>query len=189
MQKLITTTRIFLIFTIILGVAYPLLIMVLGQSIFPYQANGSLLTHHGKIIGSSLIAQEFTSHKYFHSRFSAINYNATNSGGSNLAASNAQLYTNVEKQIAHTKLENNLSADVKLPADMVLSSASGLDPHISLANAILQLPRVAKHRGLPKEMIKRLIYDYLERDFIGIWGQNAVNVLQLNLALDRLGEH
>ena len=184
MQKLITSIRVFLVFTILLGLVYPLLIMVIGQTIFPYQAKGSLIIYQGKTIGSALIAQEFTSDKYFHSRFSAVNYNASHSGGSNLAMSNASLYQQVEKHIAQVKLENNLPPDAKLPADMVLNSASGLDPHISLANAMLQLPRVMKVRNLSKEKIKKLIYDCFDPDFIGIWGQKGVNVLKLNLALD-----
>jgi potassium-transporting ATPase KdpC subunit len=186
MQNLITTARAFLVFAILLGVIYPLFIMAIGQIAFPYQANGSLLTHNDKIVGSALIAQEFTSHKYFHSRFSAIKYDATNSGGSDLAVSNPILYTQIEKHIKHIKLENELPADTKLPADMVLNSASGLDPHISLANAMLQLPRIAKHRHLSLEIVKRLINDYTDNDFFGIWGQKGVNVLQLNLALDKL---
>jgi len=189
MQQLITSVKVFLVFAILLGLVYPLFTMILGQIFFPYQANGSLLTFHGKIIGSSLIAQEFTSHKYFHSRFSAINYNAMNSGGSNLAISNPKLYEQTATHIKYIKFANNLPENSTLPADMVLSSASGLDPHISLANAILQLPRVAKHRHLTKENIKRLIYAHLDRDFIGIWGQKGVNVLKLNLALDKLEEH
>lgn len=187
MQKLINAVRIFLSFAILLGLVYPLLILVLGQIFFPYQAGGSLIAIEGRSVGSSLIAQEFTSHRYFQSRFSAINYNATDSGGSNLAMSNAKLYQKVEKYIKHVRLENELAENVKLPADMVLCSGSGLDPHISLANAMLQLPRVAKHRGLSKEIIKKLINDSMDHDFIGIWGQKGVNVLRLNLALDKFG--
>jgi potassium-transporting ATPase KdpC subunit len=188
MQKILTSIRVFLVFAILLGLIYPLLIMVLGQAMFPYQAKGSLLTYRGKVIGSALIAQAFTSHKYFHSRFSAVNYDAANSGASNLAVSNLKLYQEVQAHIKHVKTENNLDPELKLPADMVLSSASGLDPHISLANAMLQLPRVAGHRSLSNAMIKHLIYDHLDRNFIGLWGQAGVNVLQLNLALDKFEE-
>ena len=184
MQKLITSIRVFFGFAILLGLGYPLFIVVISNAIFPYQANGSLLEHNDKTIGSALIAQEFTSHKYFHSRFSAVNYDARNSGGSNLAASNEKLYKQTEKYINHVRIENDFKADLKIPADMVLSSASGLDPHISLANAMLQLPRIEKHRHLNKAFIKRLIYDSLDHDFIGVWGKPGVNVLKLNLALD-----
>lgn len=188
MQKLITGVRVYLVFAVLLGLVYPLFMLLIGQLIFPHQANGSLITHHGKIIGSSLIAQEFTAPQYFHSRFSATNYDAMNSGGSNLAASNAQLYTQIEKHVERVKLENDLSEHTELPADMVLTSASGLDPHITLANALLQLPRIAKYRGLMPEKVKKLICDHLDHNYVGIWGQAGVNVLQLNLALDKLRE-
>ncbi|EKD45374.1 MAG: hypothetical protein ACD_69C00319G0003 [uncultured bacterium] len=186
MQKLITSIRVLFGFAILLGLGYPLFIVTISKAIFPYQANGSLLEYQGKKIGSSLIAQEFTSPKYFHSRFSAVNYNAEDSGGSNLAASNEKLYVQTKKHLRHIRAENEFEADLKIPADMVLSSASGLDPHISLDNAMLQLPRVEKHRHLDRAFIKRLIYDHLDRDFIGVWGQPGVNVLKLNLALDKL---
>ena len=186
MQKLMTATRVFFVFAILLGLIYPLFILAIGQTIFPDKANGSLLISNDKIVGSKLIAQEFTAHKYFHSRFSAKNYDATNSGASSLALSNANLYKQIEKRIKHILLENDLPPNTKLPADMVMSSASSLDPHISLDNALLQLPRIAKHRGLPKELVKNLINDFLDPDFIGIWGQKSVNVLQLNLKLDKL---
>lgn len=186
MQKIFIALRAFVVFAMLFGIIYPFFIMGVGNLIFPYQAQGSLLVHDNKIIGSELIAQEFLSHKYFHSRFSAVNYNAANSGGSNLAPSNKKLIERVMHNIKHTKIENGLSTKVTLPADMVLASASGLDPHISLANALLQLPRVAKHRNLPETKVKRLIYDNLKPDFIGVWGQSGVNVLQLNLALDQL---
>ncbi len=186
MQKLITSCRAFLVFALFLGLIYPLFIMGIGQVIFPVKANGSLLKNHDNtIIGSKLIAQEFTAHKYFHSRFSAINYNAADSGASNLSISNAKLYKQTKKHINHIRLENDFPDDMKLPADMVLESASGLDPHISLANTMLQLPRVAKHRGLTQERVKKLIETTIDDDFIGIWGAEGVNVLKLNIALDK----
>ena len=186
MQKLMTAVRVFFAFAILLGLIYPLFILAIGQVIFPDKANGSLLIHNDKIIGAKSIAQEFTAPKYFHSRFSANNYDATNSGASNLALSNANLYKQIEKHIKHIQLENDLPPNTKLPADMVMSSASSLDPHISLDNALLQLTRIAKHRGLSKESVKNLISNFLDPDFIGIWGQKGVNVLQLNLELDKL---
>ncbi len=186
MQKWLTSLRAYLIFTIFLGLVYPLLILAIGQLFFPDKANGSLLSYNNEIIGSKLIAQEFTAPEYFHSRFSAKSYDATNSGASNLAISNINLYKQIEKYIKHVQQENELSPATKLPADMVMSSASSLDPHISLANALLQLPRVAKHRGLSKNIVTKLIHNSLDPDFIGIWGQKAVNVLLLNLELDKL---
>jgi K+-transporting ATPase ATPase C chain len=188
MQKLITVVRAFIVFAILFGVVYPLFVLGVGNLIFPYQAQGSLLSYHDKVVGSELIAQEFSAHKYFHSRFSAVNYNAINSGGSNLAPSNKKLIERAANHVRHIRVENNLSTQAKLPADMVLDSASGLDPHVSLTNALLQLPRVAKHRNLPEDKIKRLIYSNVKSDFIGIWGQAGVNVLQLNLVLDQFNE-
>lgn len=158
----------------------------LSQVIFPYQANGSLLKDHEKVVGSELIAQEFISLKYFYPRFSAVDYDAENSGGGSLAPASLDLYQKTAKRIQRVKINHSLSVSLDLPADMVLDSASGLDPQISLSNAIIQLPRVAKNRHLSKEMIKALIHDCLEPDFVKIWGRPGVNVLKLNLALDRL---
>jgi len=186
MGKFFISFRVFFIFALFLGVIYPLGIMILGQTIFPYQANGSLLIRDSKVIGSSLIAQAFSSPKYFHSRFSGVNYDATNSGASDLAISNGALYQQVHHHIKYVQTENHLDHKTHLPPDMVLDSASGLDPHISLANAMLQLPRVAQFRNLPSAKVKHLIYNYIDRDFVGIWGQAGVNVLKLNLALDEL---
>lgn len=185
-QKLITAIRVFIILALVFGLVYPLLIIGAGQLFFPEKANGSLIVYQDKVIGSSLIAQKFISPQYFHSRFSAIDYDATSSGGSNLAAFSSQLYQQVQDRLQQVRHLNNIDRYKTLPADMVFSSASGLDPHISVTNALLQLPRVARHRVLSLGVIKRLIYDYLESDFIGIWGKPGVNVLELNLALDQL---
>lgn len=185
-QKLITAIRVFIILALVFGLVYPLLIIGAGQLFFPEKANGSLIAYQDKVIGSSLIAQQFIFPQYFHSRFSVIDYDATRSGGSNLAAFSSQLYQQVQARVQQVRHLNNIDERKTLPADMVLSSASGLDPHISVTNALLQLPRVARHRALSPGVIKRLIYDYLESDFIGIWGKPGVNVLELNLALDQL---
>jgi len=184
MQKIVTSIRVFFVYAVLLGLIYPLFIMGISQVIFPHQANGSLRKSNDKIIGSTLIAQEFTSPRYFHSRFSAINYNAVSSGGSNLAPSNKKLIELTKDHITQVKLENDWSTNLLLPADMVLNSASGLDPHISWTNTMLQLPRVAKARGLSEEKVKTLVYANINPDFIGVWGKSVVNVLQLNLALD-----
>lgn len=189
MQKIVTSIRVFFVYAVLLGLIYPLFIMGVSQVMFPHQANGSLHKSNDKIIGSTLIAQEFTSPKYFHSRFSAINYNAASSGGSNLAPSNKKLIELTKDHITQVKLENEWPASLLLPADMTLNSASGLDPHISWTNAMLQLPRVAKARGLSEGKVKALVYANISSDFIGIWGKSAVNVLQLNLALDEQGVH
>lgn len=188
MKKLILPIRVFFTFSILLGLLYPLFVLLAGQIFFPYQANGSIIKYNGKEIGSSLIAQEFTLPKYFHSRFSAVNYNATNSGGTDLAPSNKILYEQVKQHIDQVRAENKLDPSLKLPANMVLSSGSGLDPHISLRNALLQLPRVIENRHLSRKVIRQLINKHLDLNFIGIWGKAGVNVLQLNLALDKLEE-
>lgn len=186
MQKLITSLRVFIFFTFLLGVVYPFSIIGISNMIFPDQAKGSLIKNKYIVVGSSLIAQEFTSHKYFHSRFSAVNYKASSSGASNLAPSSKKLLEKTKEHIKQIRLENNFNTNLLLPADMVLESSSGLDPHISLANAMLQLPRVAKHRGIPIVKIEELIYDNMDSDFLGVWGKAGVNVLWLNLALDEL---
>jgi len=186
MTRLITSLKVFFFFALLLGLIYPLFVMLLGQTIFPKEANGSLIKRNGKVIGSSLIAQKFSKPRYFHSRFSAVNYDASSSGGSNLALSSRDMYKQTKKHVESVRNENDLPKILSLPSDSVLSSASGLDPHISLTNALIQLPRVARRRGLSKKVMRRLIHKYSEHDFIGIWGQTGVNVLQLNLALDKL---
>lgn len=185
MQNLITAFRVFITYAILLGAIYPFFIISISRIIFPYQSSGSLLERDNKIIGSALIAQEFISSKYFHSRYSAINYNAEISGGSNLAPSSKKLLELASKHINQVRLKNYLPLDAQLPADIALESASGLDPHISFANAIQQLPRVAKFRKISINKIKKLIRANSDPDFIGIWGETGVNILKLNLALDK----
>lgn len=186
MQRLMIAIRAFFAFTVLLGLLYPLFIVVTSKIIFPYQADGSLIEASDTIIGSELIAQEFTARKYFHSRFSAVNYDAKISGASQLAVSNGKLFKILEKNIKHVRTENSIKEDIVLPADMVQISASGLDPHISLENAMLQLSRVVKHRSLSRDTIKQVIRENFAKDFIGIWGQGGINVLKLNLAMDKL---
>jgi K+-transporting ATPase ATPase C chain len=140
------------------------------------------------IVGSSLIAEEFKSDKYFYSRFSAVNYNGANSGASDLAPSSKELTTNTAKNITKIRFLNGISENVPLPADMVLASGSGLDPHISIENALLQAKRVAKVRNISEQKVKNLIMQNIDNDFIGIWGKSAVNVLRLNIALDNIYE-
>ncbi|EKE01641.1 MAG: hypothetical protein ACD_21C00084G0004 [uncultured bacterium] len=184
MQKLNTSLRAFIAFAVLLGLVYPLFIIGVSKVFFPCQAKGSLIKQQDKIIGSTLIAQEFTSSKYFHSRFSASNYNAASSGVEGLAPSSKKLIEQSEGRIKQVRLENGLYDNSKLPADIVLDSSSGLDPHISVANAMLQAPRVAGQRGLPESKIQKLIRANTDPDFIGVWGKEGVNVLRLNWALD-----
>ena len=186
MQTLFASFRVFLVFAIILGIIYPLAITGISQLIMPKKANGSLIIKDEKIIGSTLIGQEFTSLKYFHGRPSAINYNAATSGATDFGPTNPKLYTNTIARIKHAQIINNLPANATIPADMVLTSGSGLDPHISLENALLQMPRVAKTRNISTEKLKKLIINNIDPDFIGLWGKAGVNVLKLNLALDKL---
>jgi len=182
MQKIFTATKIFIIYAIIFGLVYPFVILGIGKIFFPNQANGSLIKNdNGTVIGSRLIAQEFTQNKYFHSRYSAIAYDATNSGASNLAPSSKKLIA-----LTYERLKQNGQADKGggIPADLVLSSASGLDPHISRKNAIKQLMHVSKNRSLSIVQLKHLLGNNTDPDFIGIWGKSGINVLMLNLALD-----
>jgi K+-transporting ATPase ATPase C chain len=184
--------RLILILWIITAIAYPLIILAVGQIAFPFQANGSLLKDdQGKIVGSALIGQPFTSDRYFWSRKSAIAYSITAdasptgiSGASNLAPSNSELLKGIEGEINRLKL-----AGIKPVADLVYTSGSGLDPHISLEAAKNQIARVAQTRGLDFNQVEILITKYTEGRFLGIFGEPGVNVLNLYLALDELSDN
>ena len=186
MSRFATALKTFAAFTLILGVFYPAFITGISQLLMHNEANGSLIEQNGNIIGSRLIAQSFTQPQYFHSRPSAINYDATNSGGSNLGPSNPELLKQVAARIAQVRNENHLTPHTPLPADMVLTSGSGLDPHISVDNALLQLSRVAVARHMLSTTVSNAIMQNIDHDFIGIWGKTGVNVLELNLTLDKL---
>lgn len=180
MKNIITSIKVFIIFSVLLGLFYPLVITGIAQATMPNKANGSLIKIDGKVVGSSLIGQKFDKPEYFNSRPSAVDYNASASGASNLGPSSKKLIARVKETIRKENLSNN-----NIPADMVLTSASGLDPHISLANAQLQIPRIAKARNISKIEIKKLVDKNTDPDFIGIWGQQGVNVLKLNIALNK----
>lgn len=168
---------------------YPLIVFGLGQLAFRDKANGSLIVDQaGTIRGSKLLGQGFTDPKYFHSRPSAAGsgYDAANSSGSNLGPTSQKLRDAIKDRIDAYRNENGLSADQEVPADAVTASGSGLDPHISPRNAQLQVPRVAKARGLSEETVRELIRQHTEGRDLGILGELGVNVLQLNLALDQL---
>ena len=165
-----------------------MLITGLCQLIFPHKANGSLIVANGKVVGSDLIGQSFTSPKYFNGRPSAIEkpYDASNSGASNFGPSNAKFLEGVAKRIAKVRQENGLRPDAPVPADLVLASGSGLDPHISLDAAMIQVSRVARARQLPEAQVRDTVEKLTESPFLGLAGQSRVNVLELNLAVDAL---
>jgi K+-transporting ATPase ATPase C chain len=166
------------------GLIYPLAVTGLGQWLFPEQANGSLILHkNGVILGSSLIGQPFTQPQYFHPRPSANAYDGSNSGGSNLGPTSRKLFERIRQDSIIYRDTNGLPAGRALPVDAVTASASGLDPHISLANAQLQIPRIASARNLPMKTVNQLTYRYVEDKFAE---SPYVNVLRLNLALDAL---
>lgn len=189
MRSLITAIAMTVTLTVLTGIIYPLVVYGLAQSIFPLQANGSLVTRGGHVVGASLIGQNFKQPRYFHPRPSDAGdkgYDASNSGGSNLGPTNRKLIRNV-KQTLHEVLEENPGiTPAQVPIGMVTSSASGLDPEISPAGARLQVARVARVRGLRPQVVERLVHEYTRPRFAGIFGEPGVNVLELNLALDRL---
>jgi potassium-transporting ATPase KdpC subunit len=183
-KETITALKVFIILSILVGLIYPLAITLIAKVTMPNKANGSLITQNGKILGSKLIGQTFTKPEYFNSRPSAVDYDASGSGGSNLGPSSKKLMDEVAKRVAQARTENNIPANKPVPADMTLTSASGLDPHISVENALLQVSRISKIRHIPESELKQLIKQNTDPDFMGIWGQSGVNVLKLNLALD-----
>lgn len=187
MKNIIISIKTFIGFSILLGLIYPLAITGIAQVAMPQQANGSLIKETGQIVGSSLIGQKFDKPEYFNSRPSAVDYNAAASGADNFGPTNKKFIDSIQTKIKEAKQYNNLG-DKQIPADMVLSSASGLDPNISIENAKLQAQRIAKTRGTSEEKINKLISSNTDKNFLGIWGQDGVNVLKLNLALDKEGK-
>jgi K+-transporting ATPase ATPase C chain len=183
--------------TLITGLAYPLAMTGIAEVVFPGRAQGSMLERDGHVVGSALIGQTFTGDKYFHGRLSATTapdpadatksvpapYNAANSGGSNLGPSNKALIDRVQGDLDKLRKENPAAP---VPADLVTTSGSGLDPDISPEAALFQAPRIAKARNLPENRIRELVADQTEGRFLGLLGEPRVNVLLLNLALDRL---
>ena len=190
MKYFIRELRISLITTLSLAIIlcgiYPLLIWIVGQGLFPHNANGSLIVRKGTVMGSSLLSQGFTDPKYFHPRPSAAGqgYDAAGSGGSNLGPTSKKLVDGVRQRVVDYRIENGLGPDAMVPTDAVTASASGLDPHISVKNALLQARRVAKARNLTVELVMEKVDAHTEGRTIGILGELRVNVLMLNLDLD-----
>jgi K+-transporting ATPase ATPase C chain len=198
MKLILQSVRQLILWTIVAGGLYPLVITVIAQTAFRHQANGSLVERDGKMIGSALLAQQFQGSNYFWPRPSACSYGTGPTGiaassGSNLGPTSGALQTNVMNNAAAFITGNNLPTNTTLPADIVFASASGLDPHISPEAARLQIARVAAARGLSQDKVKELVEQYVEPPQWGFLGEARVNVLLLNVALDQLaapkGDH
>jgi potassium-transporting ATPase KdpC subunit len=184
-KNLITAVRMTIATTILLGIAYPLIVTGIAQLLFKDKANGQLIVRNQEVIGSRLIAQPFTSPRYFHPRPSAAGngYDAANSGGSQLAATNQKLIDRVRNDAAALHQEN---PNQPIPVDLLTTSASGIDPDISPAAAEFQIPRVARERGLSESALRDLVDKHTAQRDLGLLGEPRVNVLELNLALDDL---
>ena len=177
-------------FALVLCGLYPLVVFGVSQLLFPHQANGSLLVDRsGAVRGSALLAQIFTGAKYFHPRPSqagANGFDATSSSGSNLGPTSSNLVANITQNVATYRSDNGLATNAVVPADAVTASASGLDPHISVANAEIQTPRVAKARGISEDNVRALVKQNTSGRDLGVFGEPRVNIMMLNFALDQL---
>ena len=190
LKYLWTSIALTVVFAVLLCGAYPLVVWAGAQAFFPAKANGSLVVDKdGTVRGSTLLAQNFSSDKYFQPRASAAGtgYDAASSSGTNFGPTSQKLNDSIKAAVAAYRQSNGLAADAEVPADAVTSSASGLDPHISVANALLQAPRVAKARHLAVEKVQGLVAENTEGRSIGFLGEPGVNVLRLNIALDAAG--
>ena len=184
MKNLVTSLLMILVFTLLLGVGYPFAVWAVAQMVFPHQANGSLISQEGKTVGSELLGQTFNSPGYFYSRPSAAGsgYDGGASGGSNLGPTSAKLIHRISADAETRESEN---PGVSIPGDLVTTSGSGLDPHITPAAAYYQIPRVARERGITETELQAIVESYTEQRQLGFLGEPRVNVLRLNLELDR----
>jgi potassium-transporting ATPase KdpC subunit len=182
MRNIWRAIRLTIVFAVLLGLIYPLIVTGIGNLLFPYQAEGSLVKSNGHIVGSELIAQAVTSPGLFHPRPSAVNYAGNGSGGSNLGPTNPALVKEVRNNLKKGGLSGSVPTS-SIPTDMVESSGSGLDPDLTIQDASLQIPRISKATGLSQADLKSLVSTYTQNSFLGIWGEPMVNVMQLNLAL------
>ena len=187
LKALKTGLFITIFFTILTGIVYPLAVTGAAQALFPRQANGTLLTHNGKVVGSELIGQNFAKPEYFHPRPSAAGagYDAANSSGSNLGPTNPALADRLTKDAARFR-QDNPDFTGPIPADAITTSGSGLDPEISPANALAQVPRVAAARGIPVAIVRGLVSGAIQQRDLGLLGEPRVNVLRLNMSLDEM---
>lgn len=186
-SMILIAVRYTLVTTLLVGIIYPLTITAIAQLAMPRKANGQLIERNGQVIGSAIIGQQFKGPAYFHSRPSAAGsgYDAANSGGSNLGPSNSQLIKRIENDVAAWR-QRNPEARRPVPIDLVTTSASGLDPHISPEAAYYQVPMVAAARHLPETTVRALVTSHIEGRQLGFLGEPRINVLKLNLALDHL---
>ncbi len=175
--------RFTIVFAVLLGLVYPLVITGIGNVLFPSQAKGSMISFHGQVVGSKLIAQETNVPWLFHPRPSAVNYAGNGSGGSNLGPTNPALIAEIKKNLQTVEQQNPGTPVSRIPTEMVESSASGLDPDISIPDALIQLPRVARASGLGQAYLRALIARDTKGRILGIWGEPMVNVMQLNMTI------
>jgi K+-transporting ATPase ATPase C chain len=188
LKELWTSIIATIVLCVVVSGVYPVLIWGLGQLLFPHQANGSLVESNGQIVGSELLAQGFSGARYFHPRPSdaGTGYDSTSSGGSNLGPTSQKLMDTIKANVDQYRQENGLPVGALVPVDAVTASGSGLDPHISLQNAQLQIPRVAKERGVSEEVVRGEVTKATDHPLFGLGGDPGVNVLRVNLALDLL---
>jgi len=186
-RQLLPALRMFLVFTVLCGLGYTFVVTGVVQVVFHDQANGSLVKADGRVVGSKVIGQNFTKPRYFHPRPSAAGdgYDGKASGASNLGPTNPELLQTIKERAVAYRKENGLAGKALVPADAVTASGSGLDPQITVQNALLQAPRVAEARGLAIADVERLVHDHTTGRTLGFLGEKGVNVLELNLALDR----